>query len=1392
MQKLTRSLFALGAVMGLAACGDDVTVTPPTPPPAATVTGVVVSPAATTIKVGESVVFSAALQTTGTVSNTAVTWSSANAAIASVDGTGKVTGAGAGTTTIRATSAANTSASGAGAVTVVAPAVQSVSVTPASVSMAVGQSLTAVATVARDAGVAGTVSWSSSALGVATVSTAGVVAAVGAGTATITAVSTADPTKSAAMTVNVGANLTGLSVSPASASMTVGQSLTVVPTATTIGSPTVTYTYATSSQSIASVTTAGVVTAAAVGTAVITTTASTGSATLTATTTVTVSPIPNNLISLTVSPSSVNLLPAATQQLTPTANTVGSPAVTYGYATSAPAVATVSPTGMVTGVATGTATITVMATTSTNSLSASVTVTVSPIPNNLTSLTVSPSSVTILTNGSQQLTPTAATVGSPAVAYSYATSAPAIATVSPTGLVSGVTVGTATITVTATTSTNSLSAAVTVTVAPIPNNLLSLSVSPSTVNMGPQATQQLTPTVNTVGTPTVTYAYATSNAAVATVTAGGLVSGVATGTATITVTASTSTNSLNTAVTVTIANNLLGLSVAPTTINIGPQGTQQITAVASTVGSPTVTYGYVSNNTSVATVDGSGLVTGVASGSAVITVTATTSTNSVSATVTVNVVAASVSIQSLTTCIGGPPCTVIPVNLAGVTGQIEATLTLSSGSQSIDSVTVSIGSVQAASQVFGVNGAPNAAVTLSMNTAGFNATTYAPYWINGPQTLVAKIYPHGATSPTASNTVQFTLINNDVVYFDAAGLVHTGNSASDLGSNIWWKGGFTYQSHPVNYSGMIQSITYNSSACGSNSGTVAPSFQATFSCGGVESSQSIGSAITVSYPATYTLSPAPTAFMTALSVGFVPGSPVYAAISTNEDNVGPATQAVTVSNPGVGGWHGSQTTYSAIALDGGVSAGINLPTEVHWSTNGFLTDGGSLTGAAQLAPTLVPANYSVRGHNLTAIDALGNVGAAAGPAFGVFGVDLQVTDAQYANRTNSALAGVFPLASNGTIYTGAAWTAQEALADLVAVDAIDLNGSGLDNPNALTQAHYRNGPGVGMPCLSGTFPMNTVLLDNYVQGNSAGANQIDCGLAAASRTGRYTWTASVKDRAGNSLKPFQGSVSATTPLDSVYILIDEAIPAITGIGFQTTLYTGGAAASFSFSANDNYEIKDGQVSLTYGALTPTVTYPYGSSAYTSAAFSASPWDATYVNVLNGQVLTLGYLLGNIDQVAAGGVVAGFTSSGIINNVTANVRDWANQTAAAPLSAVILSTQVGATGSVTWNNSSMGTFQILAKTASSITIQQMGASSTSTAQCSRIDIYQADAAAVAGPISGAVDLAYRTTASFTLSAVPFTDNGINRFFSYVIPITTSAPLYSAVCVSGGRGLFSELF
>lgn len=93
MQKFFRSLIAVGVAFGLAACGDDVSITEP-PVADLVITGAPV----TAVNVGDKVQLSA---------NQAVTWTTSNSTVASVDASGLVTANAAGTASITATSSAD-------------------------------------------------------------------------------------------------------------------------------------------------------------------------------------------------------------------------------------------------------------------------------------------------------------------------------------------------------------------------------------------------------------------------------------------------------------------------------------------------------------------------------------------------------------------------------------------------------------------------------------------------------------------------------------------------------------------------------------------------------------------------------------------------------------------------------------------------------------------------------------------------------------------------------------------------------------------------------------------------------------------------------------------------------------------------------------------------------------------------------------------------------------------------------------------------------------------------------------------------------------------------------------------------------------------------------------
>ncbi len=152
--------------------------------------------ATATVAIGESTTLTASAS-----DGSAISWTSSDSAVATVDANGKVTGVAAGGATITASSG---TASATCAVTVTAP-VQTVAVSldKTSGEVEVGKTVTLVATVTGNENT--TVTWTSSDTAVATVDANGVVTGVKAGTVTITATSQADNTKTATCSIMVKA-----------------------------------------------------------------------------------------------------------------------------------------------------------------------------------------------------------------------------------------------------------------------------------------------------------------------------------------------------------------------------------------------------------------------------------------------------------------------------------------------------------------------------------------------------------------------------------------------------------------------------------------------------------------------------------------------------------------------------------------------------------------------------------------------------------------------------------------------------------------------------------------------------------------------------------------------------------------------------------------------------------------------------------------------------------------------------------------------------------------------------------------------------------------------------------------------------------------------------------
>lgn len=246
----------------------------------APVATVAVTPVTATVLIGATQQLTATLKDEQGVTLTGrqVTWTSADTAVATVSTTGMVTGKAAGTVSITASSEGK---SGSTSITV-PPPVATVAVTPSAAAVLIGQTqqLTAELRAANGQLLSGrTVAWSSSDQNKVTVTSAGVVTAVASGTATITATSEG---KSGTATVTVPLPVSTVSVEPQAFNVSVGKTQQLVVSlrdaqGNLLTQRTISYT--TSDSTRARVSSTGLVSGVAVGTAQITITSEGKSAT---------------------------------------------------------------------------------------------------------------------------------------------------------------------------------------------------------------------------------------------------------------------------------------------------------------------------------------------------------------------------------------------------------------------------------------------------------------------------------------------------------------------------------------------------------------------------------------------------------------------------------------------------------------------------------------------------------------------------------------------------------------------------------------------------------------------------------------------------------------------------------------------------------------------------------------------------------------------------------------------------------------------------------------------------------------------------------------------------------------------------------------------------------
>ncbi len=334
------------------------------------------------------------------------------------------------------------------------------------------------------------------------------------------------------------------------------------------------------------------------------------------------------LTTITLTPASANLSVSSTQQMNATGfdqfNATMIAAI--DYATDNSSIATVDLSGLVTAVDYGSVTVTA----SSGNISATSTITVEmPV---LTTITLSPASANVTIGFTQQFTAESFDQFNDTIAATiiYDSSNTSIATVDTNGLVTAVETGD--VVITASDGVISASSTVTVPAAPV---LTTMTLLPVSVTFATGSTQQMNAEgFDQFSNPIVaTFDYVTDNSSIATVDTNGLVTTFTVGT--VTITASNGTVSASS--TITTEDPVLTtitLSTSTSAITVG--ATQQMNVeTLDQFGSPIAALvDYNTSNSSIATVDTSGLITSTGNyGSAIIT--ATSGVMSASSTITV-------------------------------------------------------------------------------------------------------------------------------------------------------------------------------------------------------------------------------------------------------------------------------------------------------------------------------------------------------------------------------------------------------------------------------------------------------------------------------------------------------------------------------------------------------------------------------------------------------------------------------------------------------------------------------------------------------------------------------------------------------------------------------------
>ncbi len=973
--------------------------------------------------------------------------------------------------------------------------------------------------------------------------------------------------------------------------------------------------------------------------------------------------------------------------------------------------------------------------------------------------------------------------------------------------------------------------------------ILSVQVGPDGASITVGGTQQMTAAVTLQpGAAAATVVWSTSDAAKATVNStSGLVTGVTVGSVGIRATATSGTSVGSGVATVHVVAAptcvVSSVVVTPGSADMVLGQTIQASAAVNGTAQCATTVNWTSLTPAVASVHPtSGLITALTAGSAVIKATSTADASKAgTSAITVRIPEpAKLSIQSVTA--GG-----LPINLGNVLGQIEVALNVDNGEKVLDRVDVLVGGLVVASQTF-TSAAPAAApsaapvtVVQNVNTrqlAQVGGSLFIPVIFNGQTAVTANLYVVGSSTPIASNAVPVLMNNPDAAIAPAVLTRNIPSPAIANGGFSWTAGGVNSTWNYIAFSNRAPATSFNALACGVQTSAVTgtPSTGLTvannWTCAGVQSSAvALGAIGATAWPALTTgpdgsaligpevptiLPPSLVAVAGYSTVGssFMVGgftrwnlitptpNPLPAAVAI--DNVapvfaGPTTVAFNASFDFA--WINAAYTFGNYAgpSDAGSGLDLTMTGTRTWPGSPGACSGITVASGADLNETVtsvaIPDGYRVCGF---AADMLGN--ASTSGVSNYFGVDKVAPASRFIGSTvaTPAPAGVASTVSataNTTIYSLAALTP----AQVFGVEALDTRsgfhqGGALVGFPTLMSLTYTNVTGT-TACAPGAATLPTIMSDTYVR-------SIELANTCAATPSYYAWSGLVTDRAGN----------ASTPILRNFAKDDLAGPNITGLGFSPGFYTPAAPASFGISANDDLEVIDGTLLVTQPNIQAFagLRYPFG-----SLAGLGTRWDAAFSNVLNGQALTIPSFIFRVDGVCTAATVPYASCPALVGTVntvsaeylagstrlptamSADVTDVGSNPSSGAIGPVpMLTTQFSpstgiaepwvAADLITWTGSVSG--------ANAVAIH-MASTSILVPFFDSVGLWRVS-------IAGAL-----TYCGVTFPAPTLTDNGLNRFWTYVTPIPTTgvctgaafaATTWRAVGFSGGAALVSNTF